>query len=330
MNDRALKVLEQYDLEVTATRRGRGSYILDTSDGIQILSDCTYSEHKALFQNRVMDQICESGYEKVDRILENKEGNLISKDWEENKYVVRKWYAGRECDTENEKEILAAVENLAKLHLVMRLMDGEEFERSFSAPPPLHMVEAQNAELRKVRSFIRRKNTKGEFERQFLQDFPFYFEQAQEAQRQIEQTFGDRGAQEGKWKGCVCHGDYDHHHVLITGSGMATTDFACCRFDFQVIDLYRFMRKILEKQDWNQQIGMRMLECYGKIRPLAVEEQRLLHLRMLYPEKFRKLANYYYGGNKAWISRRFYDKLSLLNAQREKKEQFVRLLEVRM
>ena len=48
------------------------------------LSDCTYSEHKAQFQNRVMEQICVGGYEKVDRIMANKEGNLISKDWEEN------------------------------------------------------------------------------------------------------------------------------------------------------------------------------------------------------------------------------------------------------
>ena len=99
MNDRGLKVLEQYDLEETAMRRGRGSYILDTTDGIRILSDCTYSEHKAQFQNRVMEQICVGGYEKVDRIMANKEGNLISKDWEEKKYEDRNWYEGRECDT---------------------------------------------------------------------------------------------------------------------------------------------------------------------------------------------------------------------------------------
>ena len=327
MNDRALKVLEQYELEVTAARRGRGSYILDTPDGIRILSDCAYSEHKALFQNRVMEQICAGGYERVDQILKNKEGNLISKDWEANQYGVRKWYTGRECDTENEQEILAAVENLARLHKVMHLKNVDEFERSFTAQPPLHTMRAQNTELKKVRSFIRRKNAKGDFEQQFLKDFPFYFEQAWEAQSKMEQKFGEKGIKESSQRGSVCHGDYDHHHVLITGYDMATTDFACCRFDFQVIDLYRFMRKILEKQEWNQRLGMRMLEHYIKIRPLAGEERELLYLRMLYPEKFRKLANYYYGGNKAWISRRFYDKLSMLNRQREKKEQFVRLLE---
>ena len=120
-----------------------------------------------------MEQICVGGYEKVDRIMANKEGNLISKDWEENKYVVRSWYVGRECDTENEQEILAVVENLAKLHRVMHLPDAEEFEHSFTAPPPLHTMQAQNAELKKA-LFYKKENTKGgEFERQFLQDFRF-------------------------------------------------------------------------------------------------------------------------------------------------------------
>mgnify|MGYP000346901088 CR=1 FL=1 len=33
MNERALKVLEQYELEVGQLRRGRGSYMFDTPQG---------------------------------------------------------------------------------------------------------------------------------------------------------------------------------------------------------------------------------------------------------------------------------------------------------
>ena len=54
MNDRALKVLEQYELEIISTRRGRGSYICETTQGLKILCDYTGSENKALFQNRIM------------------------------------------------------------------------------------------------------------------------------------------------------------------------------------------------------------------------------------------------------------------------------------
>lgn len=337
MNDRALKVLDEYELDIISTRRGRGSYILETSKGLRILSDYTGSEKKALFQNCIMGQIREGGYEKVDLILPNKEGNLIVKDWEENKYVLKEWYVGRECDTSSESEILAAVSNLASLHRLMYLkqeqtctmeetaLDAlyETFRQNFTAPMPFEELQAHNAELKKIRSFIRKKNTKGEFERLFLRSFERYFTQAEKALEWLNgQKFSKPCAE-----GSVCHGDYNHHHVLMSGYDMATTNFECVRFDFQVNDLYLFMRKILEKHDWNPKLGMKMLETYMQIRPLPQQERRLLYVRLLYPVKFRKLANYYYGSNKAWVSRRYLDKLEKLNHQEEKKAQFVRLLE---
>ena len=39
MNDRGLKVLEQYELEIFSTRRGRGSYLCETSQGLKLLCD---------------------------------------------------------------------------------------------------------------------------------------------------------------------------------------------------------------------------------------------------------------------------------------------------
>ncbi|MCI8319334.1 MAG: CotS family spore coat protein [Lachnospiraceae bacterium] len=326
MNDRALKILEQYDLEILSTRRGRGSYICETPQGLRILCDYTGSENKALFQNCIMEKIREGGYEKVDKILPNREGALISRDWEQNKYVVKEWYVGRECDTSNENEILAAVTNLARLHRLMQLGEDCEFRKNFTATAPTEEIRAQNAELRKIRTFIRKKNAKQDFERLFLNYFSQYYEQAAEAEQKADalSEYGNAALQ--KYPG-VCHGDYNHHHVLMSGYDIATTNFECCRFDYQINDLYRFMRKILEKHDWNQRLGMRMLEYYAQVRPIPRQERQLLYIRMLYPEKFRKLANHYYGSNKAWVSGRFLEKLENLNRQEEQKNKFVRLLE---
>ena len=142
MNERALKVLEQYELEVGQLRRGRGSYMFDTPQGLRMLCDCTCSEHKAEFQNRVMERMREGGYQRVDRIVQNREGKLVSEDRD---------------DTASESEILAAVENLARIHQLMQLPDEPELIESFSAPPLTKTLQAQNAELRKIRSFIRRR-----------------------------------------------------------------------------------------------------------------------------------------------------------------------------
>ena len=327
MNDRALKVLEQYELEIISTRRGRGSYIFETPDGLRILCDYAGSENKALFQNCVMGKIRDGGYERVDMILPNKEGNLISRDWEENKYVVKEWYTGRECDTSNESEILAAVCNLARLHRLMHLEEGTEFCQSFTAQPLLLATHKQNAELKKIRSFMRRKNTKGDFERMFLDCFSVYFEQAAMAEEQLGRMEQKLEQVKNSSKNSVCHGDYNHHHILMSGYDIATTNFECCRFDFQVSDLYRFMRKILEKHNWNARLGMKMVEHYSQIRPLSADEKKLLYIRMLYPEKFHKLANHYYGSNKAWISGRFLEKLKQLNVQQQERNNFIKMLE---
>ena len=40
MNEKSLKVLEQYEIEVISTRRGRGSYICETNLGKKLLAVC--------------------------------------------------------------------------------------------------------------------------------------------------------------------------------------------------------------------------------------------------------------------------------------------------
>ena len=191
MNDRALKVLEQYELEITDTRRGGGPISVRRA-GLRILCDYAGSENKALFQNCVMQQMREGGYRKVDMIIPNKEGGLITRDWEGNAYVVKEWYVGRECDTSNENEILAAVGNLACIHRLMHLEGDSRFRSSFTAPPPYQEISAYNAELRKIRSYVRRKNARHEFERLFLNCYQNYYEQAEEAEKKILELWEEK------------------------------------------------------------------------------------------------------------------------------------------
>ena len=50
------------------------------------------------------------------------------------------------------------------------------------------------------------------------------------------------------------------------------TNFGHFSFDVQISDLYCFMRKILEKYNWDVFLARRMLEQYDKIRPISSEE----------------------------------------------------------
>ena len=97
MNERALKVLEQYELEIAGTRRGRGNFICETDKGSKQLCEFHGSEKKLEVQNRILWKIREAGCRMVDTAVENREGKLVSADRDENRYVVKDWFPGREC-----------------------------------------------------------------------------------------------------------------------------------------------------------------------------------------------------------------------------------------
>ena len=123
MNEKDLVILEQYDLHVQSTRRGRGSFLCDTDR----VTEFSGSQERLFFQNRVLFFLTERGI-RCDLLLENTEGNLVTSDRYGNGYVVKKWFSGRECDTKSREDIVGAVHYLARLHNVLRLPEIQEFQ----------------------------------------------------------------------------------------------------------------------------------------------------------------------------------------------------------
>ena len=66
-----------------------------------------------------------------------------------------------------------------------------------------------------------------------------------------------------------------------------------------------------------------MLNAYSAIRPITSEEMKYLRNRLVYPEKFWKIANSYYHSNKAWISAKSIEKLDVAIRQNEEKKRFL-------
>jgi len=80
----------------------------------------------------------------------------------------------------------------------------------------------------------------------------------------------------------------------------------------------------MEKQNYDHRLGIKMVKAYDRVRPLSGEEKEYLGIRIRYPEKFWKLANYYYNTNKAWIPGKHMEKLEKFLAQQEKRVPFLR------
>ena len=80
-------------------------------------------------------------------------------------------------------------------------------------------------------------------------------------------------------------------------------------YSLQIQDLYDFLRKVMEKNNWDLKLGKNIINEYSEIKPITVREYEVLKALLSYPEKFWKIINYYYNSNKAWYSEKNEDKL---------------------
>lgn len=325
MNEKALVVLEQYDLNILSVRRGRGSFLVETDKGLKRFEEYQGTKGRLRFQNRVLSHLREEGFAGVDMVMENREGELLSLDKDETAYIVKDWYEGRECDVNSLPDVLLAIRTLAALHKRMRLERGED--EGYTDVPLLEELERKGRELRKVRKFIRARHGKNEFEQQFLDWYGMFEEEAERVVEELRTKGGSSLFEESLRNGCIVHGDFNQHHILFLKRGEAVTEFGRCRYGVQVGDFCQFLRKVLEKRDWDLEFGREMLKEYAKIRPLSDQERLELRLRLWYPEKFWKLANHYYASNKAWLPKKTTEKLFLLKEQQKFKAEFLKMLE---
>lgn len=327
MRDYELEILEHYDIEVRSTHKIRGAFFCDTNEGTMVLKETRVSDKRAPFMYKMLCKLEKEGYPNVDLPVATEEGSFISTSRDGTRYMLKRWFYGRECDVRKQQDVLAAVENLAVLHQKMRWTESEDGEVPMRGRHLREEFLSHNRELKKVRSFMRNKVNKGNFEYLFLKHFEQMFQYAVQALRRLETSDYDLLYQKSIGGGYLVHGDYNYHNVLILGNSgadaMATTNFEHARLDVQVQDLYYFLRKVMEKHKWDTELGRRILELYHAVRKLEEAEREYLVLKLLYPEKFWKIASAYYHSNKAWIPEKNVEKLRLTIAQSEEKLRFL-------
>ena len=327
MIDWSVEIAEKYELEIRSARKGRGAWIFDTDKGLKLLKEYKGSIKRLEFEENVLDTMREAGTLRVDQYFRNKDGELLSATADGTKYIVKDWFSDRECDLKDRKEILSAVRQIAVLHKSLRKIEMQEDWnlKSMISPPLYRAMEKHNRELRKARSFIRNKRKKNEFELMVIAGYDPFYEQAREACEGMEQLY--RNEEETIAESCsVCHGELNQHHILIGDQYVAVTEFNKMHLGLQIEDLYYFMRKVMEKHEWDLQLGMDMVNGYERILPLSSVERECLYFLFLYPEKYWKQINFYYNANKAWIPARQEEKIHNLERQQEQRMKYIEML----
>lgn len=315
-------ILEQYEIEVTQLIKGRGAYICDTSQGKKLLMPFRGSKERGRFLKNFLERLNIAGFE-AEQILANKEDEAVTEDEATGElFLLKDYYEGAEIKTSSLDEMKQAIKCLARFHTYAQQM-AQQMDDEQKDIKKVSLYEVKNRhykELIKVKNHIRTKRKKNEFERIYMENYNNMLIQAKKSIDILEQQA------DAKRTDVFCHGDFNQHNVVFDGEKWNIIHFESLVLSNPMGDLANFVRKMLEKNDWDTTIGETLIKTYHAEKPISKAEYETLYGLFLFPEKFWKVTNHYMSSHKAWISGRDIEKLEKVIEQEVQKAKFMERL----
>ena len=309
-------ILSQYEIELQEMTKGRGSFICDTDKGKWMLVPFHGSKEKGLLLHRFLAELLERGFLAEQIMLTKEQEAVVEDEYTGERFLLKSYIDGTEISTSKLEDMKEAVRMLAIYHNI-----AQEIEVGKALCQKKEVVteswQRHYRELIKVRNYIRNCKKKNEFEQIYMRYFEHNRKAAEESLHMIEES-----ATNCK-RYVVCHGDFNQHNVLLSKGAYRIVHFESFVYHWGMIDLANFIRKMLEKNEWNEKIGRELISEYDRYRSIEMEEYRLLYGLLLFPEKFWKVTNHYMNSRKTWISGREIDKLKKVMEQEEQRLKFL-------
>lgn len=312
MNEKSIEVLEQYDFTVNQSQKGRGALILNTDKGMKLLREYQGSGRHIEWSAPIMDGINDGGNLFCDSYERNKEGNYVSVATDHQKYVVKKWCNFRECDVKNLSDVVRGVKTLAFFHKETQNLIPENI--AYKEIPVKQELDRHTEEIARISKYLAKRCNRKDFETLALRGCEEFLKEAKET---VELLQSDEEPQKG-----ICHGNFTYHTVGF-GELPVVTDLEKMHYGSYMCDLYHFLRKIMEKNDWDIKLGYKLINEYDGVQRITEADIKLLAALFSYPEKFWKLLNAYFNSRKIWIPEKNYEKLKKVMEQNQKRREFI-------
>lgn len=308
-------ILSQYEMEINEVTKGRGAFICNTSKGKKILVPFRGSKEKGKMLLDFLKELKSRGFE-VEQIVQNRKEEAVTEDeYTQERFLLKDYVEGVEISASKLEEMKEAVRMLAIYHNVSEQLLAEKEKGKLSEN--VNDWQRHYRELIKVRNYIKNRKKKSEFEQIYMKHFEHNRKTAEKSLELLQEEF-DQPA-----RSVICHGDFNQHNVLLSNGKYRIVHFENIQYNWAMADLANFIRKMLEKNDWSDSLGIELISEYDGYRPLRVAEYRQLYGLLLFPEKFWKVTNHYMNSRKTWISERDIDKLKRIIEQEEKRLNFL-------
>lgn len=304
-------IFKEFGIQVKRCYKFRGMYICETGEGAKAISISDYTPIQIQLEYNIKDHMIEKGFTCLNQLhMSNKNTPYVI--YYNHVYIMSDWYNGQAADFYNVNDVKQSVLLLAKMH-----MAGRGFS---NLPKEIKDVEMKNLgdtynkrhrETVMLKRKIENAGCNTDFEVLYLRNSDIYREF-----QEISKTFTNmenyqRLMNQAEKTKSIAHHKYTYHNIIATRErGTMITGFEKSGYDVQITDLAYLTRRVMQRNGWDINLLINIIEEYNRLIPLSQEEWIIMKGMIIYPERFAKLCNQYYHSKRRWNYHMYYRKLS--------------------
>ena len=292
-----------FGIRIMGIKPYRAGYILETNMGRKYIKACQYTKERVQFIHAAKTHLLSRSFIHIDPYC-----LTLSKqpfiETEDGVYTMVNLIEGRECEFDDDHDVIKATETLALLHKA-----GHGFMPDYSGFIPTSLGKLP-VWLKKRLENIRRLRRKAEKERNsfdylFIEHFDDFYRTGLSSLDTLISSRYNKLVEATIREGMICHHDYSYQNILIKGDTTSVINFDYCNIELKIYDLVNILRRRMRICNWDIQKARLLLDIYRETEPLERDELKVMKSMLQFPQKFWRVINRYYNSKRCWAQKNY-------------------------
>lgn len=287
-------ILANWSLKPIKSEKIKDVFKVNTLQGVKNLKVSPLRPRRLIFVHQAIQHLIKRGFTKMNPIIPTLKGETYVSDGQY-AYTLFNWIEGRQCNFTNQLELADATRTLAELH-----------QHTFGFIPPPHSnmrkqlgkcldhFEERFHDLQEYQQMARQM-PKDSFTQVYLENCDYYITMAAQAITKLKMSNYDQLVTQAGIEHPFCYGDPAARNFILTPEGrVLLIDFDSCRIDLPIMDLVKFIRRVMKKYHWSYPIARLIVDAYQTGNPILPDELGVMKAVFYFPQKFWRISTRYF------------------------------------
>ncbi|MCL2235232.1 MAG: hypothetical protein FWB98_02190 [Defluviitaleaceae bacterium] len=246
-----------------------------------------------LFQHQVKEHLYKKGFTQIDRFFVTEQGGTPCLKSSGDLFTVARGFNKPKADYAQKDQLLAVVAELGKIHKISEgvKFDGEPKKRREATSPEkaLGLLSSQKKKLMKAGRF-------SEFDMIFLKAYEKFEPYIQAWGGIPKDVLGNNNY--------ICHNLLKEENIFMEDKPIFT-NFVAASYGHYLTDLVYLVKRYLKAEPQGDLPMADIFEAYKKGHPEALLDQDFFKAKLMYPDKFIKVAKEFYSKNRSFAPKAY-------------------------